>query len=58
MAEQMEQINVEEIMQDIRTQIAERGYTKNELKFADVAAKTGEISDLRSMTISSWIISD
>ena len=27
MAEQMEQINVEEIMQDIRTQIAERGYT-------------------------------
>ena len=45
MAEQMEQINVEEIMQDIRTQIAERGYTKNELKFADVAAKAGEISD-------------
>ena len=45
MAEQMEQINVEEIMQDIRTQIAERGYTKNELKFADVAAKTGEMSD-------------
>ena len=31
MAEQMEQINVEEIMQDIRTQIAERGYTKNEI---------------------------
>ena len=26
MAEQMEQINVEEIMQDIRTQIAERGF--------------------------------
>ena len=34
-----------QIMQDIRTQIAERGYTKNELKFADVAAKTGEMSD-------------
>ena len=46
MAEQMEQINVEEIMQDIRTQIAERGYTKNELKFADVAAKAGEISEI------------
>ena len=44
MAEQMEQINVEEIMQDIRTQIAERGYTKNELKFADVAAKTTRCS--------------
>ncbi len=57
MAEQMEQINVEEIMQDIRTQIAERGYTKNELKFADVAAKAGEYQT-RSMTISSWIISD
>lgn len=38
MAEQMESINVEEIMQDIKTQIAERGYTKNELRFADVTA--------------------
>jgi hypothetical protein len=36
MAEQMEQIDVEEIMQEIRTQIKERGYTKNDLRFADV----------------------
>lgn len=36
MAEQMESINVEEIMQDIRTQIAQRGYKKSELRFADV----------------------
>ena len=57
MAEQMEQINVEEIMQDIRTQIAERGYTKNELKFADVAARQVKCQ-MRSLTISNWIILD
>ena len=56
MAEQMEQINVEEIMQDIRTQIAERGYTKNELKFCRCGSKRREKYQLRSMTISSWII--
>lgn len=36
MAEQIEQINVEEIMSEIREQIKERGYTEKELKFADL----------------------
>ena len=57
MAEQMEQINVEEIMQDIRTQIAERGYTQNELNL-QMWQQRREKYQTRSMTISSWIISD
>lgn len=47
MAEQMEAIDIEEIMREIRAQIAERGYTKNELRFADVAvAVTEEAGDI------------
>ena len=41
MAEQIEQINVEQIMSEIREQIKERGYTEKELKFADVANSAG-----------------
>lgn len=49
MAEQMQYINTEEIMKEIKAQIAERGYSKSELRFADVAAgvsgSLGEIPD-------------
>lgn len=49
MPEQMEFINTEEIMQEIRQQITERGYSRNELRFADVATEMsdslGEIAD-------------
>lgn len=49
MSEQMEYINTEEIMKEIKTQIAERGYSRSELRFADVAAgmpnSLGEIPD-------------
>lgn len=49
MSQQMEYINTEEIMQEIRTQIAERGYSRTELRFADVTAgmsdSLGEIPD-------------
>ena len=36
MVEQMEFVDVEGIMSEIRTQIKERGYTKKDLKFADM----------------------
>ncbi len=36
MQEQMEQIDVETIMQDIRKKINERGYQRSELQFADI----------------------
>ncbi len=36
MEDKIEQINVEEIMSEIREQIKERGYTEKELKFADL----------------------
>lgn len=42
MEERMEPVNVEEIMGEIRAQIAERGYTKNELRFADVTPEMPE----------------
>ena len=49
MAENMQVINTEEIMKEIKAQIAERGYSENELKFADVAkgepSALGEIPD-------------
>lgn len=49
MSEQMEYINTEEIMKEIKTQIAERGYSRSELRFADVvdgiANSLGEIPD-------------
>ena len=37
----MEQINIEEIMQEIQTQIQKRGYVRSELKFEDVQVETG-----------------
>ena len=43
MPEQMEYINTEEIMQEIRQQIEKRGYTKNELRFADVATEMSDV---------------
>lgn len=49
MPENMEQINTEEIMKEIKAQIKERGYSRSELKFADVVKKgesaLGEIPD-------------
>lgn len=49
MSEQMEHINTEEIMKEIKTQIAERGYSRTELRFADVVGgmenSLGEIPD-------------
>lgn len=42
MSEQMENINVEEIMEEIRAQIKERGYTKKDLRFADIHVDTTE----------------
>lgn len=37
---QMETINVEDIMQEIRAQIEHRGYKKSDLRFADVTIET------------------
>ncbi|WP_456110031.1 hypothetical protein [Roseburia hominis] len=37
----MEQINIEEIMQEIQTQIQKRGYVRSKLKFEDVQVETG-----------------
>ena len=45
MRDKMEQINIEEIMQEIRAQIQQRGYVRNELKFEDVEAGAGEVHD-------------
>ena len=43
----MDQINIEEIMQEIQTQIQKRGYVRSELKFQDVQveAGTGEVHE-------------
>ena len=45
MAEQMEQINVEEIMNEIKEQIKTRGYTEKELKFADISNSIAGLDD-------------
>lgn len=37
---QMETVNTEEIMQEIRAQIEQRGYKKSDLRFADVTIDT------------------
>lgn len=53
MAENMKVINTEEIMKEIKAQIAERGYSRSELKFADVVKaggfSLGEIPDYFEM---------
>ena len=37
----MEQINIEDIMKQIRTEIREKGYVDNELQFSDIACLAG-----------------
>lgn len=53
MPENMEYINTEEIMKEIKAQIEERGYSRSELKFADIAkggtSALGEIPDYFEM---------
>lgn len=42
MSEQLEKIDVEEIMRSIRDDIEKRGYTKKELRFADIRTENEE----------------
>ena len=42
MAEEMEKIDIDAIMADIRKNIKERGYEKTALTFADVHVQAGE----------------
>ena len=61
MAEEMEKINIDAIMADIRRNIKERGYEKTALTFADVHVQAGEGLELleerfQSKELKKWIV--
>lgn len=49
----MEKINIEEIMQEIREEIKEKGYTKDELSFLDVPIKKNDVDQFNASLLES-----